>query len=213
MGKVYDNAAIETCKRLFLKYNGKRPELIEKGMRKAGYVGWRKQNLYDKGDRDGWIKTYGFERALEINLAQRPTAALNSAQKLVDKINAVLEQLDRQVQAKGANIDEDSIKIVQLHRDYCNLAIAALTKVEAARDTLGGFVNFAERFLDWVTDIDGPTARRLLKIWDQIIERAESEFGETQETISEQEQSAGENEVNVGTENQTGPAADAGTKA
>src|SRR5687768_5842556 len=152
----YSSEAIEHCKRLYVKFSGKQADRIEKEMHKAGWTSWRKQNLYNRGKtRVGWIEKYGFERALEIHLAQQPTAALNNAQKLVREIEWIRQALDKEVKTKGVTAVD--IKLLYLHRDYSKLGIDALTRVEAARDTLGGFVAFWERFIDWITDIDAPT--------------------------------------------------------
>jgi hypothetical protein len=176
----YDDKAIEHCKRLYIKFNGKQHHRIEQEMRKAGWVGWSAKNLHNRGKGDGarvgWIEKYGFERALEIHLAQQPTAALNNAQKLVREIEYIREALDKEIKTKGVTAVD--IKLLYLHRDYCKLCIDALTRVEAARDTLGGFVSFYERFIDWMTDIDARIARKLLQVEDLIIARAEKEFAE-----------------------------------
>lgn len=187
MGQHYDSDAIELCKRLYLKFSGQQHDRIEKEMQRAGYTGWRKENLYNRGKsegsgfREGWIDKYGFKAALKIYLAQKPTAALNNAQKLVREIEWIRGQLDSEIRTKG--VTGVDIKLVYLHRDYCKLCIDALTRVEAARDTLGGFVSFYERFIDWMTDIDGKLARQLLKVEDLVIARAEKEFDETEETL------------------------------
>lgn len=183
-GTTYQTEAIEQCRRLYLKHGGQQHSRIEQEMRKV-WIGWRKENLYNRGKgenaRLGWIEKYGFERSLEIHLAQKPTAALNTAQKLVSEIEEIRIKLDREVKTKG--ITAVDIKLLYLHRDYSKLSIEALTKVEAARDTLGGFVSFWERFIDWMTDIDAKTARALLKNEDLIIDRAEKEFEETADMV------------------------------
>jgi hypothetical protein len=204
-GATYSSEAIDFCRRLYVKYFGKQHDRIEKEMHRAGWTGWRKINLHGRkrkgegrGETLGWIEKYGFDTALDRALVRQPTAALNTAQDLVNKIDAVLGQLDRQVSAKGANIDDESFRVVQLHRDYCKLKIDALTRVEAAKDTLGGWVSFWERLIDWAPDIDIKLARLMVKHSDQIIARAEQEFGE---------------EMNVNpNENQANPAANAGTE-
>lgn len=187
MGKNYSTEAIETCKRLYLKFSGTQHDRIEQEMHRAGWPDWKKKNLYSRGKvetgnyREGWIEKYGFKQALEIHLAQKPAAALNNAQKLVREIEFIREALDKEIKTKGVTAVD--IKLLYLHRDYCKLCIDALTRVEAARDTLGGFVSFYERFIDWMTDIEPKLARALLKVEDLIIARAETEFGESEETL------------------------------
>lgn len=173
--RTYPPEAIEQCQRLFIRFNGKRYDLIEKEMRKT-WPGWSKKNLEDRGDRMGWVEKYGFKKALAISITQRPTAALNSAQQLVIEVETVRAQLFSLINAQGANVDKEKL---QLHRDYCKLHIEALTRVEAAKDTLGGFVNNWERLVDWAVDIDPKLARMLIKYSDPILARAEGELGET----------------------------------
>jgi hypothetical protein len=152
-------------------------------MRKAGYANWQRQYLYTSGqgqhEKIGWIEKYGWDKALAIHLAQKPTAALNSAQQLVTEIDTIRTQLYQRINAQGANVEKE---LLQLHRDYCKLAIEALTKVAEAKDTLGAWVNFWERLLGWMPDIDIAAARLLVKHSAEIISRAEEEFGETEET-------------------------------
>ena len=179
----YDHEAIDKCLRLFLKFNGQQHQRIEQEMRKV-YPGWQRSYLYTRGRgehlRLGWIEQYGWEKALAIHLAQKPTATLNNAEKLVREIEEVRSYLAVEIKSAGGNVEKERL---QLHRDYCNLSIAALTKVEAARDTLAGWVSFWEKLLDWATDVDLDLARKLVKFSSEIIARAEQEFGETQETV------------------------------
>ncbi len=192
MGAHYSAEAIDQCLRLYLKFNGQQHARIEREMRKV-WPGWSKANLYTRGkaasERDwrgkkkgtlkiGWIEKYGWEKALQLHLAQKPTAALNNAQKLVREVEEVRDKLFIKIKAEG--VTQVGKEVLYLHRDYSKLSIEALTKVEAARDTLGGFVSFYERFVDWMTDIDPRIARSLLDKEDLIVDRAEKEFGETE---------------------------------
>ncbi len=179
----YGPDAIDFCFKLYLKYNGQHFERIEKEMHKAGWTGWKAQNLRDRGDhgkgtfKEGWVSKYGWERALEKHLAQKVAPSLDSAEALVREIEEVRKSLAEEIRLKGAK--ETDKERLQLHRDYCNLSISALTKVEAARDTLGGWVNFFERLIEWGVDVDSKLGRLLVKFSDQLIARAEKEFGET----------------------------------
>lgn len=150
-------------------------------MHKAGWVGWRKQNLYDRGRgkslKLGWQTRYGFEKALRVYQSQLATPSLNSAQKLVQQIDEVRDRLAADIKVS----DEVSEEKARLHLGYVNASIAALTKVHEAKDTLGAWVHFWERLLDWAVDIDAKLARTLAKYSDPLIERAQEEFGETQE--------------------------------
>ena len=208
-GKHYSAEAIEDAYRLFLRFNGdpRQWHRIDAEMAKKGYVGFKARNCLPdrsapgkKNYREGWITKFGWEKGLAIHLATKPTATLNSAQRLARQIEEVCERLFKNFEVKGSETDEKSL---QLLRDYFKLRIEALTKVAEARDTLGGFVSFWERFIDWITDIEPKTARALLNVEDLILERAEKEFGETQEMVYRK--------TDVGDQDQTATA-DAGTK-
>ena len=195
MGFEYSADAIDYCKRLWLRSHGRNVSLIEKKMHAAGYTGWRQKILYGA---DGWIAKYGFREALEDYLKQTATPALDSAQELVREIAEIRRDLGKAIKAVGAaSVDKEKL---QLHRDYCNLEIAGLTKVEAARDSLSGWVGFFERLLEWAPDVDVKLARSLVKHSDALIARAEAEFGEEMK----------EPEVNA--QDSAGTPADAGTE-
>jgi len=180
MAARYDEEAIQKCLRLYLKFNGGQHERIEQEMRKV-YPGWRRAYLYTRGQgrhqKLGWIDLYGWEKALVLHLAEKPTATLNSAQQLVNEIEEIRKLLHTRIKTQGANVEKE---LLQLHRDYSRLSIEALTKVEAARDTLGAWVMFWEKLLDWLPDIDMRAARHLVKFNEAIIARAEEEFGESE---------------------------------
>ena len=187
MPRQYAPEAIDHCLKLYLKYNGQQHKKIEQEMRKAGWAGWNANYLYTRGkgrhQKLGWVEKYGWEKALQLHLANKVTgaAALNSAEKLVREIEYVRELLYTEIKAQGGNLEKEKL---QLHRDYSNLSIAALTKVEAARDTLGAWVNFWERLQDWVLDIDAKAARYLQKYSEPLIARAKLEFGESEMNVS-----------------------------
>ena len=180
---AYDAEAIDKCLRLYLKFNGSQFTRIEEEMRKV-YPGWRRSYLLNRGQgknfKQGWIEKYNWETALRLHLAQKPTATLNNAEKLVREIEDVRGFLAVEIKSQSGKVDKERL---QLHRDYCNLSIAALTKVEAARDTLGAWVVFWEKLLDWLPDIDMKAARALVKLSDEIIARAEEEFGESESML------------------------------
>jgi len=183
MAARYDEEAIQKCFRLYLKFNGQQHERIEQEMRRV-YPGWQRSYLYTRGQgknqKLGWVDKYGWEKALAYHLAQRPTAALNSAQQLVSEIEEIRKLLHERIKPQGANVEKE---LLQLHRDYSRLSIEALTKVEAARDTLAAWVVFWEKLLDWMPDIDFKTARALAKHSEAIIAKAEEEFGESESMV------------------------------
>lgn len=183
MAARYDAEAIEKCFRLYLKFNGQQHQRIEQEMRKV-YPGWKRDYLYTRGQgkhqKLGWVDKYGWEKALALHLAQKPTAVLNSAQRLVNEVEEIRQQLHERIKVQGANVEKE---LLQLHRDYSRLSIETLMKVEAARDTLGAWVVFWEKLLDWLPDIDMKAARYLVKLNEAIIARAEEEFGESENMV------------------------------
>ncbi len=185
MPRSYSNEAVEGCLRLYLRFNGQQHDRIENEMRKT-WPGWSKQNLYTRGkegsqQKIGWIEKYGWEAALKQKLENASkTTALTSAEQLVREIEEVRKRIKQKIDALGAGADRD---LIYQHRDYCKLSIDALTKVEAARDTLGGFVSFWERLLDWLPLISEKAARELLRVADEVIEKAAAEYGETEPNV------------------------------
>jgi hypothetical protein len=172
----YTADAIDYCHKLYLRHNGQQHKLIEKEMHKAGWTGWRANYLYSTKKKIGWVEKYGWKESLLKHLEQKAAPALDSAEKLVREIEEVRTDLAREIKAKGAsNVDDERLR---LHVSYCNLSISALTKVEAARDTLSGWVSFWERLVDWAVDVDAKLARKLVDNSNAFIKRAEKEFGE-----------------------------------
>jgi hypothetical protein len=140
---------------------------------------WSISNLYSNGNgrSEGWIDRYNWKDMLKLHLEQRPQAALNLAQKVANEIDSIRTSLYTQITSQGAAAGKDAI---QQHLKYCDLSIDALKRVEAGSDTLGGFANFWERLLDWLLEIDENATRALLKVSDQILDRAAAEYGNDQ---------------------------------
>jgi len=187
MPASYDKAAVELCESLYLRFNGQQHDRIEAEMRRAGYASWSKQNLYTRGkgsnQKIGWIEKYGWEKALtrKLELASE-RKAVSADEQLVRDIEEVHRRLRDQLRATAAGTDRD---LVYQFRDYSKLLIEARTKLEARRDTLGGFVEFWGRLLDWLPEIDAPAARALLTVADAVLERAASEYGETENSAAD----------------------------
>ncbi len=64
---------IDDCRNLYLKYNGKNHELIEREMRELGHADFHRRIMYDRFERGrhrpGWIGSYGFNHLVrERNL-------------------------------------------------------------------------------------------------------------------------------------------------
>jgi hypothetical protein len=59
---------IDDCRRLYLKYEGRHHELIDKEMRELGHEDFHRRILYSRFERGrhrpGWIERFGWERLL-----------------------------------------------------------------------------------------------------------------------------------------------------
>jgi predicted phage terminase large subunit-like protein len=69
MNDIERELKVEDCRRLYLKHDGKRHELIEKEMRALGHGDFHRRVLHRRFERGrcrmGWIERYGFERLLK----------------------------------------------------------------------------------------------------------------------------------------------------
>lgn len=176
MPTSYNEEAVEHCFRLYLRFNGQQYDRIEQEMRRAGWQSWSKQNLTSRGEKIGWVEKFGWKQALEQKIAaSSKAAALTSAEELVGEIEEVRKRIKAALDARGPVVDRD---LIYQHARYCTLSIEAQLKLEATRDTLGGFVSFWERLLDWLPEISERAARELLKVADAILERAAAEYGD-----------------------------------
>jgi hypothetical protein len=182
MPASYPKEAVELCESLYLRFNGQQHDRIQAEMQKAGYGSWSKQNLYTRGkgpnQKIGWIEKYGWEKALtrKLELASE-RKAVSADEQLVRDIEEVQRRVRDQLKLTQPGSDRD---LLYQFRDLSKLLIEARTKLEARRDTFGGFVQFWERLLDWLPEIDAPAARALLAVADSVLERAGSEYGETE---------------------------------
>ncbi|HEV7377764.1 MAG TPA: hypothetical protein VGN95_23815 [Pyrinomonadaceae bacterium] len=178
MPSSYPDEAIQDCQRLYLKFNGQQHDRIQAEMRKT-WPGWSKQNLYTRGkgpnQKIGWIDKYGFEEALRLHLALRPTGAQGAAEKIFTEIEAIRKTLFEKVKTLGPKAERD---LIYQHRDYTKLSIEALSKLNGAGDTFEGFVAFWERLLDLLTEIEPKAATELLKVSDAVIEKAKEVYGQ-----------------------------------
>lgn len=179
MPASYNEEAVQECKRLYLLFNGQQHDRIQAEMRKR-WPSWSKQNLYTRGKgsnfKEGWIDKFGWDKALALSLAQAAERGTFSAdEKLVRSIEKVLAKVEASIDAKGAAVERD---LVYQFTNLAKLLIEARTKLDARRDTLGGFVTFWERLLDWLPEMNERAARELLKVAEQILERAAAEYGE-----------------------------------
>ncbi len=176
MPKSYPDEAREACLKLYLKFNGQQHDRIEREMRKAGWIGWSKQNLYSRGDKVGWIEKYGFEAALKLKLDTSETQAHTKAEELFLEIEQGRKRLKARLDADGWQTRD----LVYQYQAQCRLSIEMHSKLNAMAGTYTGFAEFWEKLLDWLTEIDAPAAKALLRVADEILARAQVEYGEAE---------------------------------
>jgi hypothetical protein len=180
MPRTYPPEAIEDALRLYLKFNGQQHDLLEKEMRKK-WPGWSKQNLHTRGSgrnqKLGWIDKYGWEEALRLHLQTRPAGLRTSAEQVFHEIEQIRKKLFDAIQTLGANASSD---LIYQHRDYSKLFMEAETKLRGATSTLEDFVAMWERLLEWLPAISAQALRELLKVAEQVLEKAALEYGETE---------------------------------
>ena len=172
MPRKYDQETINKCFRLYLQHNGKHHERIVAAMRKE--YPW-----FSVSRITTWAGLYGWDEALKISIESQKKTALNSAEELHNEIEELRKKLYAELQGTG-EFDKEKY---QLYRDYARLSQDQLLKVTQSRDTLGAFVAFWERLLEWLPDYSPHALQSLLQLTEQILKRAAEEYGsEDQET-------------------------------
>lgn len=179
MPKQYPEEAIEEARRLYCKYGGRNHELIERDMAKAGYVGWKRSILYDKGKNEnarmGWITRHGFDRSLRIYTEKLTEKVNNDEQDLYISIRDIRKSFAKAVESGVATKDE-----VYQYRDFCKLEIEARKNLDLSRDNLETFVAGYEKLLMWAADLDKTLAKLLVKHGDRLAELAKAHYGKTE---------------------------------
>ncbi len=185
-GSQYKQDAIDHCIALYCKYGGKSHDLIERGMQQAGWTGWRKAYLYDKGKivdgkpnrnyREGWISKYGFDNFLAAHTEKLVERVNDDEQSLYIDIKAVRKRLGQK--ALSGDADKDDLA---KYRDYCKLEIEARRNLDLSRDNFETFVLCYEKLVIWAPDIDPNLAKLLAKNGDRIAELAQAHYGKENE--------------------------------
>jgi hypothetical protein len=174
MPRSYPPEAIDQCFQLYLRFNGQQHDRIENEMRRT-WPGWSKQNLFNRGEKIGWIEKFGWELALKEKIALANSGqAVTEEQALFNEIAQVRKRLHDLIVTQGSK-DRD---VVYQHLAYCRLEINALAKLKGAGLTFDSFVAFWERLLDWLPDMSPEAASALLAVADELLDRARSEYGE-----------------------------------
>jgi len=167
-GKVdrYDQKTINRTFQLYLLNNGRNHERIAAEM--------RRDYPWFKADRiQAWERKYQWQAALKVKIESDKRAALTSADELVDEIESVRKKLYELIRADGSNDKE----LTQQHIHYCRLSVDALSKVKEARDTLGAWLVFWEKLLEWLPDYSTHALDALLQVSSAVIDRAAKEYG------------------------------------
>lgn len=180
--KRYAQKAIDLCRLLYCQYGGKNVDAIEREMRRAGYVGWTKKNLFDKGrpgnknERLGWITKYGFENSLRIYTEKLAESVNDDEQGLYIGIKTVRKELEKKVIGKQPTKDE-----IYQYRDFCKLEIEARRNLDLSRDNLETFVSGYEKLLTWLGEIDPAATKMLVKHGEKLTEIAQAHYGKSEE--------------------------------
>lgn len=185
MGARYDNEAIQRCLELYLQFNGGQYDRIETEMRKE-WPGWSKANLYSKGKgknrRAGWVEMYCWKDVLTLKIATSSEGATTSAELLFLEIEGMRRLLRAEIIAKGSAVTrKENRDLVYQHEHYCKLSIDALARLAEARDNLAGFVKCWQDLLRWLPAISEKALRELLKVAEEVINRAKVEYASSSE--------------------------------
>lgn len=168
MPTTYGPEAIKLCRQYYVQFGGN-AELIEKAMRKD-YPGWGKQNLFDKGNRLGWIKKHGFEKSLELDLNTKINAVESDDER---RYNAVVKLADH-YQELALQGDE---KAVPMFIKLTDQQIALRSKLDLSGATFETFVEAFEQIVAWAKEIDVELAKLFYRRKDDFIERAVTKYG------------------------------------
>lgn len=181
MPQPYGQEAIDLCRSLYCKYGGKNFDAIQAEMRKAGWAGWQKANLSDRGKggaRMGWITKYGFENSLKLHLQKLTESVNDDEQDLYIGIRTVRKAMQNKVVGKSASKDD-----IYQYRDFCKLEIEARRNLDLSRDNLETFVAGYEKQMQWLAVIDpsGKAVKELLKHGEKLTEMAQAHYGKSEE--------------------------------
>jgi len=168
MPTQYGNKAIESCRKYYCEFGGN-AEQIEKAMRRD-YPNWGKQNLFDKGDRLGWINKFGFEKSLKLALDTRISAVENDDER---RYKAVVQLADK-YQEKALQGDD---KAVPMFIKLTDQQIELRSKLDLSSSTFETFVESFEQIVNWSKEIDVELAKLFYRRKDEFIERAMTKYG------------------------------------
>lgn len=186
----YPPEAVELARSLYHQYGGKNHDAIERGMRKAGYPGWSKSRLYNKGRdanspnwREGWISTYGFDKTLALVVQLKEAAVLNDSQQLYIIVKTVRELYDLKVIMPDHDKEEfyrwrDSVTLQLKAREQLDLGRANFETTKEA------WVNINEWLGDLVDEDKFPASalKALADASDYLLDRTRERYGQSEGT-------------------------------
>jgi hypothetical protein len=175
---VYNTDAHELCRKFYCKFGGNALQ-IEKAMHQAGYAGWKKEYLYDKGTvgkdaRLGWITKYGFEKSLELYQQTLISSVQTDEEKHYKRVEKIADKYGEIAVGTG----EDADKAADRYAKYLQLLLDIRNKLDLKQSNFESFVEAWESICSWIGEISPEAAKHLLKHSQAIIERAENHYGE-----------------------------------
>lgn len=179
MPKEPNEEAVKLARQLYCKHGGKNFDAIEKAMRLAGYEGWNKACLKNRGAgvhyRAGWIEKYGFDKSLELDQQTRIGAVESDDER---RYRAVVKLADH-YQDLSLNGDEKAVdKFIKLTQQQIELR----SKLDVSSANFQTFVESFEQIVAWAEEIDSELAKRFYRRKDEFIERASEKYGTRQQS-------------------------------
>lgn len=178
MANALNDEMVKDAFALYLKYNGERFDLIERDMVHLGWA-FKQSMLKDRGIgknyREGWVTKFRWTKALKIHMASLAAneIAATSAEKLLSECENIRDAAYEEILVQGVRASKD---LIWQHRQYADLSVKILDKLEAARDNYANFVFFFSHLMKAAVTISPALARELCDAEDGIIEWAEGTF-------------------------------------
>lgn len=182
MGKRLNEEMVKDAFALYLKNAGERFDLIEQEMHRLGWTSFKQSMLLDRKDksaaggmREGLISRGRWDHALKKHLAELVTSsvAATSAEKLLIECEHIRDAAFEEIKVAGVKATKD---LIWQHKQYADLSIKILDKLEAARDNYANFVFFLKHLLTSAATISPALAKELCDAEEPLLEWAESQF-------------------------------------
>ncbi len=169
MPSRYEQEAIDLARKFYCDYGGNGAQ-IEQAMRRAGYHSWSKQNLYDRGDKLGWITRFGFEKSLKLALDAKINAVSSEDER---RYRAVVQLADHYQSLALGGDDKAVDKFIKL----TDQQIALRSKLDLSSASFESFVEAFEQIVMWAKEVDTDLAKLFYRRKDEFIERASLHYG------------------------------------